>query len=65
MANTANMTPIPRTSWVTPKTLDSMLKSVGSTYPRRLVDRPDRLELKTSAFINAAAVMILCAPANV
>lgn len=60
-----NILPIPRTSCVTPKTLDNMLKSVGSAYPRSLADRPDRREFNMLAFMYAAAVMMLCAPANV
>jgi hypothetical protein len=59
------MCPIPRTSWVTPKTLDNMLKSAGSAYPRRFTDCPDRREFSTLAFMYAAAVMMPYAPANV
>ena len=57
--------PIPRTSCVTPKTLDNMLKSVASSYPRSLADRPDRRELSMLNFMYAAAVMMPNAPANV
>ena len=65
LATIANTASILRTSWVTPKTFDNMLKSVGSTYPRKLTDRPDRLELNMLAFVYAAAVMMPYAPANV
>ena len=63
LTNIAIITSILRTSWVTPKTLDNMLKSMGSTYPRRLTERPDRLEFNTLAFVYAAAVMFLAARA--